>query len=149
MLGNIFLGFVIPWIFGIWLYNKDKKTVLLIAPLGTMLAYTINLFGFYFGFWNFKPVLKIKLLSSFPFDVGLYPVLSSYLIYFIQKEDIRPYASILIFSLATTLFEYVMLVFGKVSYGQNWNTFWTFWSYVLPYFVIYRYYIALKRLGLY
>ncbi|KIV55535.1 membrane protein, partial [Aneurinibacillus migulanus] len=62
---------------------------------------------------------------------------------------IRPYAIILIFSLATTLLEYVMLVFGKVSYGQNWNILWTFWSYVLPYFIIYRYYIALKKLGLY
>jgi hypothetical protein len=149
MLANIFFGFIIPWMFGIWLYKKDKKTVLLVSPLGAVLAYTFNLFGNHFELWSYKPALKTQQLSEFPLDIGLYPVISSYLVHSIQKSIAKPYSLILIFSLATTILEYGTLVFGRISYNHGWNIFWTFWSYVLPYFIIYRYYIALKKLNVF
>ncbi|MCI1695819.1 CBO0543 family protein [Aneurinibacillus aneurinilyticus] len=148
MIGNIFWGFIIPWVFGFWLYKQDKKLILLIVPLSVTLSFIINLFGFHFGFWSFTPILKTKELSVFPLNVGLYPMLSSYLIYLIQKNKLHPYILVFIFALCTTLFEYIELFFEKVAYGHGWNIFWTFWSYVLPYFIIYRYHVALKKLGI-
>ncbi|MMZ56955.1 hypothetical protein D1872_188670 [compost metagenome] len=146
MIINILFGFIIPWIFGMWLYKKDKKIVLIIAPLGSVLSYTFNLLGHHLELWSFKPILKTKQLSAFPLDIGLYPVISSYLIYLVQKRVANPYLILLIFSLVTTFLEYSALVFGGVSYNHDWNIFWTFWSYALPYFIIYRFYIELKKI---
>lgn len=52
---NIIIGFIIPWIFGIWLYKRNPKVVLLIAPIGIAIAFLINEWGIDY-FWQFEPI---------------------------------------------------------------------------------------------
>jgi hypothetical protein len=146
MVTNIVLGFIIPWIFGIYLYKKNKKIILLISPFASVTAFLSNLFGFYFGFWHVTPILKEETLTVLPMCIGLYSVLGSYLIYFIQKKKITPTVLILLFSVFTTLFELFFVLTGKVIYENGWNIYWTFISYLIPYIIGYWYYLALKRL---
>jgi len=58
MLTNIILGFIIPWVFGAFLYVKDKKVILTMFPIGATISYTINYFGFHFVFWHITPIMK-------------------------------------------------------------------------------------------
>ncbi|WP_275175823.1 hypothetical protein [Bacillus tropicus] len=74
ILGNIIIGFIIPWIFGIWLFKRNPKVVLLIAPIGIAVAFLINEWGVNY-FWQLKPIFKNIGLSAYPLNFGLYPVL--------------------------------------------------------------------------
>lgn len=54
MLWNITYGFIVPWILGIWIYKRNSKIVILIAPIGVVTATVINEWGFNY-FWKLKP----------------------------------------------------------------------------------------------
>lgn len=150
MLANIFFGFFVPWIIlGAFLYKKDKKTLLLIFPLGATLALTINLFGFYFEFWDFYPLMKVEPMSALPLDLGLYPLLGSYFIFLIQRNIINPFFGILLFAVVVTGMEWAAVKIEKVTYYNGWNIGWTFVSYLVPFTIIYGYYRLVKRLTLY
>lgn len=143
MILNIVLGFIIPWIFGGILYFKDKKIILIIAPFSSILAYTVNEICFHLNFWRLIP-LNIDDCSSISVNLGLYPILGCYLIYYISTKHINSYLIILIFTVTTTIFEYLAFLFKLVTYGNGWNVGWTFVSYLIPYLLIYWYYLKLK-----
>ncbi|GIM29444.1 hypothetical protein CPJCM30710_21100 [Clostridium polyendosporum] len=149
MILNITLGFVIPWIFGIILYFKDKKTLLVVAPFHGLISYTVNEFGYHFNFWRLIPVHIHDDYTSLSTNIGLYPILGSYLIYYIQKKKNNPLIYIFIFTFITTVMEYVGFLTGLVTYGNGWNVGWTFLSYLLPYTVAYLYYKKLRKLGVF
>jgi hypothetical protein len=141
MLINILFGFFVPWIIlGTYLFKKDKKILLLIFPLGSTLALTINLFGFHFEFWDFKPLMEVKPMSALPLDLGLYPLLGCYYIFLTQRYLINPYIGIFLFSFVVTGMEWVAVQFEKVIYYNGWNIGWTFLSYLVPFIIIYCYY---------
>jgi hypothetical protein len=147
MLINVILGFLIPWIiFGIFLYKKDKKILLIIFPIGATLALTINLIGYQLEYWDFTPILRIEPMSALPLDLGLYPLLACYLIYLIKKLQTNPLTLILIFSIFVTGIEWVGVKLGKVIYHNEWNIGWTFFSYLTAHSVVYFYYVELVRL---
>jgi hypothetical protein len=146
MVINIVIGFIIPWIVGIYLYKKNRRMVLIIFPFASVLAFLANLFGFYFEFWKMTPVLKEATLTVLPLCVGIYPVLGGYLIHMIQQKKASPIFLILIFSLFTTFLELLFVIQGRVIYDNGWNIYWTFISYLIPYGIGYGYYIALKKL---
>lgn len=141
---NIIAGFILPWVSSLYLYIKDKKTLLTIAPLGAAIALLYNSVGFHLLFWTLHPFSDGR-LALLPFDLGAYPVFASFLIYFIKKYRSKPYLIILLFTLITTLIEYMFLIRGKVIYYNNWNIAWTFISYVVPYISCYVYYLILRR----
>ncbi|WP_425432197.1 CBO0543 family protein [Halobacillus massiliensis] len=89
------------------------------------------------------PVFDIKSLSTLPFILGLYPVFSSYMIFFI-KEYKKTWYWILLFSFGTTFLELLLLLYGRVIYGNGWNIFFTFISYLIPYYVTYLFYKLVK-----
>jgi hypothetical protein len=109
-----------------------------------MLAFTVNQWGFYFEFWDVTPILKDETASAIPFNLGIYPVLASFMIYLIQEKKRSPFFSIFIITLFTTFFELVTLVTGKVIYHNGWNIFWTFISYLIPYWITFVYYKILR-----
>jgi hypothetical protein len=142
MFFNSILVFVIPWIVAILhLYKKDKLLIVLIGPFFSVIAFTIN----EFGFWEVIPFPNQKTLSALPFNLGLYPILASYLIFFIKKYK-HPYAIIFFMSAFTTILEMIFLLFERVIYGNGWNNTWTFFSYLFPYMLTYWYYKYIKRL---
>lgn len=144
MIINIILGFIIPWIFGVILYYKDKKIILTIGPISSILAYTINEFCFHLNFWRLVPVNFNDDITSVSVNLGLYPILGCYLIYYISKKRINSYLVILIFAISTTVGEYFGFLFKLVTYGNGWNIGWTFLSYIIPYLLIYWYYLKLR-----
>ncbi|MBM7646376.1 hypothetical protein JOD45_002604 [Scopulibacillus daqui] len=149
MLSNILIGFIVPWIFGVWLYLINPKAVLTIAPFMSVIAYTVNQWGFYVEFWDLMPVLKDKTASAVPFNLGIYPVLSSLMIHFVHTRKSNPYLWIFIAALFTTFLELTLLISGKIVYHNGWNIFWTFISYLLPYWFVYLYYKVLKHHGVF
>jgi hypothetical protein len=79
------MGFIVPWIFGIILYKKEPIIVLLSVPVGITVAFILNECGSNY-FWQFKPIFRDVSLSALPLNIGFYPVLSSFLIYFKIKK---------------------------------------------------------------
>lgn len=144
MIFNIIVGFIIPWVFGIYLYFKDRKTLLTIVPLGAAIALFYNAIGFYVPFWKIND-LSLGRISALPFDLGAYPILLSYLIYFIKSNKTKDYKLILLFSILTTVGEFIGVLMGRVIYLNSWNLGWTFVSYLIPYITGYVYYRQLKR----
>ncbi|MBK5490975.1 hypothetical protein ABH963_003664 [Bacillus sp. RC55] len=146
MLFNILIAFVLPWTVGILhLYKKERRIIPLIGSFFCVVAFVVNEFGLYFGFWRIAPFLDQKTLSALPFNIGLYPILASYLIFFIKKTQ-RPYLMVFFISLFTTLLEMTLVSSGKVVYGNGWNIIWTFFSYIIPYMWVYWYYLYLRKL---
>lgn len=145
MFFNIILAFVLPLIVGYYhLYKKDKLLIPLIGSFFCIVSFIINELGFYFGFW--KVVSSFNTISFLPFNLGLYPILASFLIFFIKKNK-NPYLIVLLTSLFTTFLEMLFVLWGKVIYGNGWNIYFTFLSYFFPYTLVYWYYIYLKKLN--
>ncbi|MFA2811957.1 CBO0543 family protein [Bacillus mycoides] len=146
MLFNILIAFVLPWTVGIFhLYKKERRIIPLIGSFCCVVAFVVNEFGFYCGFWRIAPFLDQKTLSALPFNKGLYPILASYLIFFIKKTK-RPYLMVFFISLFTTLLEMTLVLSGEIVYGNGWNIIWTFFSYIIPYMWVYWYYLYLRKL---
>jgi len=136
---NIVAGFIIPWIIACPLVQRQPRLFIVISPITAVISMVINTIGFYFDFWHFKPILtRNETISAMPFDLGLYSVLGSLLIYFITKRlfGIPPLACLLCFSLLTTLMEYLGLRFDRVMYSNGWNIGWTFISYLIAYIAV-------------
>lgn len=142
---NILLVFVIPWIVCMFhIFKQDKRLVVTISSFSSVIGFTLNEIGEYFGFWSVYPFNKSH-IPTLPFILGIYPVLGVYSIYLLRKYQ-RPYSIIFLFTLSTTIFEGIWLLIGKVIYGNGWNIGWTFVSYLIPFIFIYLYYLGLKRL---
>jgi len=137
---NIWMGFIIPWILGIGLLKKQKELVR-IVPFVWVLSTLVNVWGDYYKFWIVKPKRKSKqYLTTMPYNLGLYPMLSMFMVYWI-KNNRKSLPLIFLFSLFTTVAEYGMVLLKKVTYGENWSCLKTFFSYLLPYYLVYRYYL--------
>jgi len=138
------MGFIVPWIFGIWLYKKKPLIVILIAPIGATVAFVINEWGFNY-FWQFKPVYRNVSFSSLPLDIGLYPVLACFFIYFKLNKRFNMLWLFLLFTLLVTSLEGIGLILGKVEYFNGWNIFLTFIIYLVAYLIIYSYFRILVK----
>ncbi|RNB84631.1 hypothetical protein EDM56_21235 [Brevibacillus fluminis] len=148
MLYHIFFAFVIPWIFGIWLYNKNDRIVLTIAPAFSVIATIIDHWGISNGFWQILPIFNDKSLSSLPYDIGLFPILACLLVYLIHLNK-HAFFWIIVISITATSLEVINLLLGKVIYGNGWNIIFTYVSYLIPNFLVFLYYRFLKSKGFY
>lgn len=129
------------------MYFKDKKLLLTVGPLQSTIAYTINAVGFYYGYWDVYPFGN-QVIVHVLFDIGIYPALSVWMIYFIKRCKINAFVLILIFAIATTIIEGLGIMIGRITYGHGWNIGLTFISYLIPYLLNYWYYVCMKRFGL-
>lgn len=146
MITNALITFIIPWVFGVILYFKDKRILLIIAPIAGVIAYTFNALGSFFKLWRFAPFDIDGNFTTMFANLGLYPILASYTIYYIHKKTLSPFGGILLFTLITTFLEYLALLFNLLTYSNGWNIGWTFVSYLIPYILVYLYYYKLKTL---
>ncbi|CAM4217964.1 hypothetical protein L1N85_15945 [Paenibacillus alkaliterrae] len=149
MLFNFIGGFIIPWIFGIYLALKSPKTLLLIFPVGAVFSLAINNIGFHFKFWIFTPIMpNNESISALPLDLGLYPVLACFMIKSIMTNRSMAALIMFLFILFTTLLEFTGLLFGKVFYSNHWNIGFTFLSYVIAFGGVFLYFKLLERFRL-
>lgn len=145
MIINFIFGFAIPWIFGSWLYIKDRKLVLHIFPVSSMLSLAFNLLGFYF-FWDFKPIFsRVQTISALPLNLGLFPVLGCFMIHYIKNTKLNAFMLIFIFSTIITLSEWIGVEIGRVIYFNDWNIIFTFFSYLTSLLLTYWYYIKIQN----
>ncbi len=61
MIFNVIFAFIIPWISGIVFYFTDRKVLFTIAPFQSVVAFTVNSFGF---FINFGVYILMNMVSS-------------------------------------------------------------------------------------
>ena len=143
MLFNFIVGFIISWIIGFYLFKKSPKIVLIIFPITTVISHTVNALGVYLEYWHLEPKIH-DTLSYLPFDIGFYPILACLLIYFINK-GINSFYSLIFISLSTTILEYIAYLFNKVIYANGWTIYFTFFSYLVSYTLVYFYYLLLQK----
>ncbi|KRF18641.1 CBO0543 family protein [Paenibacillus sp. Soil787] len=149
ILVNIILGFIIPWIFGLFLYKKASNIVILISPISSIISSVINAVGYHLEFWDFTPLIQNdETISALPFDIGLYPVTTSFMIYWIHSKNHKPIMSLLIFCALLTGIEFIGVLIHKVQYSNGWNLGWTFVSYFIAEIIVYGYYVLGKRQGI-
>ena len=86
MLFNIIVGMIIPWLFAIYLIKNTPKIFFLIFPIGALFSHIINTLGLYFNFWHIKPLKSLESLNFLIYDIGLFAILATYLIYVIAKK---------------------------------------------------------------
>ncbi len=148
MIFNIIVGFIIPWISGMVFYFIDRKVLFIIAPFQSAIAFTFNSIGVFYGFWSISPHAYGK-FSTIPFDLGVYPILSVYLIHYIKKTKFNPYLIIIIVTIFTTTLEWFGILTGRVVYSNGWNLPFTFVSYLIPYLLNYWFYMQLKQMKIF
>lgn len=144
----ILAGFIIPWIITIPFFQRDKKVFILIAPVSSIFAFVINIVGYQMGFFYLLPLYEIKLVTAMFTNLGLFALMPCYEIFIIRHTTIKPIYSVFGFAFLNTLFEYLGLATGFVEYYNGWNIFYTFFSYFIPFYIIYFYYLWTKRLGI-
>lgn len=144
MLLNIVIGLIIPWLFGLKLYFKDRNLFLITMPFSSSLALVINAWGFNKDYWNLFP-FELQHISDLPFNIGLYPIIAVYMLCIIRKIKLNPYIIILSTALLTTFLEFLGLLTGRVFYANGWNIIYTFFSYLLPYVLTYYYYLYFRK----
>ncbi|WNS79360.1 hypothetical protein RRU94_17595 [Domibacillus sp. DTU_2020_1001157_1_SI_ALB_TIR_016] len=138
--------FIVPWIIGIiHLHSKNKKIIPLIGSFTSVISYLINEFWIYFSFGEIYPFAVQKTLPGLPFNIGIYPVIGCYLIFFIMKKE-HPYLLIFFTALCMTLLEYILVFTGLIIYRNGWNIFWTYVAYLSAFALIYWFYLYLKKL---
>lgn len=129
-----------PWIIGILLYKKQKE-LLRVVPFVWVISTLVCVWGNHYKFWIVKPERKSKqYLTTMPYNLGLYPILCMFMVYWIEKTK-QGLPLVFLFSLFTTIAEYGLVLRKKVTYRNDWNSLKTFFSYVLPYYFVYRYYL--------
>ncbi|OMF48734.1 CBO0543 family protein [Paenibacillus peoriae] len=137
---NIIIGFIVPWILGLG-FIKDKKLMFVFVPLAVALATVTDTIGFNY-FWFLQPRFRNASLSALPFNLGLYPIVSCFMLYFISNKGVKAVSSVLVTSVFLTVIEWIFKEFDRVTYFNGWNIFWTFISYVVPAVVLYLYSIS-------
>lgn len=147
MIFNIFVGFVIPWIFGIFLYLRVPSIFLVIYPFGCVVSYLINTIGITFGFWSIIPH-SLNCFAFIPINLGIFPITGTYFTFFIHKKTYNHIFLITSFSMFSTALECVVIVLKRVVYGSGWNLFYTFISYLFAYILGYLFYNLVKRKGI-
>lgn len=120
--------------------------MLFILPVASMIAFIFNDLGVSLGFWDLKPIhAENESISALPLNIGIYPVVSCFMIYIITKIRSRHYLVILSFSLCLTLAEYITFLVGYALYSHKWNIFFTFLSYAAAFLLVYAYYNHIKN----
>jgi hypothetical protein len=140
----MFFGFLLPWLFGIYLIKRDKHTLLTIAPASVAIAFIFNEVAFYLGWWHLQPE-NLELLCALPFNLGMYPIMGAYMIHIAKRFSINGLLLITIVPLLLTCLEWIYVLFGRLAYGNGWNIGWTFVSYALGYTILYGYFRMLQK----
>lgn len=141
MLFNWLIGFVIPWIFGIYLLRKDFIHIVRIGPAAGLIAFLFSDIGYYMEWFQISP-FRSGSLSFVPYNLGIYIILPSYMVYLINRAKKLPaFLAICAFSIVKTILEAVLVYTGKVIYLHGWNLIWTFVSYVLACSATYMIYL--------
>ncbi|MDV2686056.1 CBO0543 family protein [Alkalihalophilus lindianensis] len=137
---NTFLFFIIPWLIATIFFRGQKRLFRGLFPFSSLLSTSVCLWGDYHRYWVFKPNLKkFQVMTTMPLTLGLYPVLSTLMVYLIKQTKESASSWILTFTCLTTILEFLMKLFGRATYGNGWTLNKTFISYLIPYYLVHKY----------
>ncbi|GAA0722337.1 hypothetical protein GCM10008905_13720 [Clostridium malenominatum] len=149
MLFNIIFGLIVPWLtVGVFLFIKEKKIIFYIVPFVSVISYIENTLTYQFGF-NYIAPKELSNLSQLLTDIGYFALVGGLFIYAIERLNVHVPLIIFIFSIISTATEYPFVLVGKIIYENGWNFVYTFFSYLIPYVILYCFYYSLKKLNLY
>ncbi|MCP3027720.1 hypothetical protein [Halobacillus sp. A5] len=126
----IVLGFIFPWVFGIYLYKKAPKIFYTNAPITALIAVVCNQLGIHFGLWKVHHMPKVVLLDSIFLDLGIFTIVGAWFTYLLHYKQVKPFRLLSFFIIGMTSLEYIMLVTEQLSYHSSWNIFYTFLMYI-------------------
>ncbi|PRS26210.1 hypothetical protein C6W19_25695 [Bacillus sp. RJGP41] len=144
MLFHIIIGFIFPWIVGVYLFRKQKRLFIIFYPIATATSFFINEIGFNY-FWEMDINYKQESLTALPYDLGLYPILGILFICAIHFKKISILITFIVFTLGTTFGELIAVLLGKLVYRHEWNVIWSGVSYIMSYSIVYLYYKIVRK----
>ncbi|MES1038925.1 hypothetical protein [Peribacillus simplex] len=139
MLFHIIVGFILPWVLGLYLLRNQTRLFIIFYPIGSATSFLINGIGFAY-FWKMD-----KELVAILYDIGFYPIACCLFIASIHFEKMTVITNFLVFTLGTNFFEFVIVLLGKLEYRNGWNIYWSAVSYLLAYLIVYGYYKIVQK----
>ncbi|MGO4886314.1 hypothetical protein ACJ2A9_01025 [Anaerobacillus sp. MEB173] len=145
---TLLTGFVIPWLSTIPLFKRKKEIIIVMAPIAALLAIFVDAFGSYLKLWGHTPKFKLPNISMLPQDFGIFPVLSAWMIYFIDIKGKSSRFVIFLFSLLTIGLESIGLALKTFTYKNGWNMIFAYISYAVAYLLMFMYYTLLRKVNI-
>lgn len=130
MLVIILTFFVLPWITGIYLYQRTPKIFFTIAPITALIAITCNQLGIHLGLWEVNHMPSVMLLDSIFIDFGLFAIVGTWFTYLLHYKEFNRVWLHIWFVLGFTALEGLTLLVEMLSYDKGWNLFYTILMYV-------------------
>ena len=127
----LIVSFFLPLALGFILVILDAKLVILMAPYACVGAYIINTIGFGGKWWYLKPLLGTQNLTALPVNLVFYPTLGTLFIYLAEHSKISRVFLLFIFVVLTSIFEYLIILVGWLSYCDGWNVYFTSITYLI------------------
>ncbi|MGP4070686.1 hypothetical protein [Halobacillus sp. B29] len=121
MLINILLGFILPWISGVFLFKRARVLLYTVVPFTALFSMAGNQLGVQLGFWLLIPEGKIHLMNTIFIDFGYNPIVAAWFIYFLYYKQIRRWIMYPLFMVILNGFEFYALSVGKIIYDQGWH----------------------------
>lgn len=128
----ILIAFILPWVISIHYLKRKPSLFIIYVPIVASIAMLMNIIGFHFDFWKIEPYD----IAALPFDFGIYPVLSCFMINSLDSKKNSTLTFLVFYSLLTTIMEYGAFSVGIVDYGNGWNIGWTLVSYMGAYTIV-------------
>ncbi|WP_079478962.1 hypothetical protein [Halobacillus salinus] len=126
----IIVGFVIPWITGIYLYKLAPKIFYTTAPITALIAVVLNQAGIHMGLWEVHPMPAIVLLDSLFLDLGIFTIAGAWFTYMLVYKSVNTLLVYILFIAGMTGLEGLALLVETLEYDDTWNFFYTFLMYV-------------------
>lgn len=142
ILFSLMVLFIIPWILGIYLIQRDNKLLIMYGPIASAIAFIHNEIGLHFEWWSLHPK-DMELMIALISNIGVYPVSGCFMLYFLRQN--KAYLSVFIFAAILTTLVYTFSLLNKVQFHHGWNIGWTFLSYLTANTLLYFYYLLYQN----
>lgn len=119
------------------------------APVGALIAVTLNQLGIHLGLWKVHPMPKVVLLDSIFLDFGIFTIASVWFSYILYYKHQNPLWIYITFVLGMTGIEFIALQIGTLTYDDEWNKFYTFLMYLGGFITIHLLTLKLAKLKIY
>lgn len=149
LLITLIIGFLIPFTIGIFIYLKDFRVIMLIAPIACAVAFILNTLGIVLGYFsptvdNINPYLITGITN-----VGLFSLEPCILIFAVRHSKIKPIYLLLLITIFSLLIDLALLSTNFLIYENGWNIIYSFIMFLISFLIVYLYYLLLKKLNIF
>ncbi len=144
---SIILGFIAPWILGVYLYRRARLIIAIIVPFASALGFSLNTIGMDLGYF-YPTVTTHTFMHSITIlaNLGLLAIESCLFIFLIERIRISTFLLNILVSLVSSLIDVLFIVLKLLAYNPPWNIYWTFIFYFICFYIINFYYLWVMKL---